>query len=144
MVFDRCRLRSIPISSIARFASGWIGLDHRPALQTSKRPPACLRRSASAIWLRHEFVVQKKRTLCFLASAGAERSGCFPSAGAESGPGASFSFVCASGRFGPGESMPARRRDPLITVLVRKAQVTASADRRCVDTANFLMRWRGW
>src|SRR5688572_23991894 len=54
---------SMPISSIARIASGLTCVASVPALVTSKRSPARSRRMPSAIWLRAELWVHTNRTL---------------------------------------------------------------------------------
>src|SRR5580700_8723314 len=54
---------SIPISPIASTASGFNPLGSVPALSGSNSPPATWRKYPSAIWLRAELPVQRKRTL---------------------------------------------------------------------------------
>src|SRR5271165_3629652 len=60
---------SIPSSRMTAMASGrtWVG--RVPALNTSKRLPAMLRKRPSAIWLRAELPVQRMRTR-FLSGIG--------------------------------------------------------------------------
>src|SRR5204863_4638973 len=53
---------STPASRITSTASRFSPTCLVPALKTSKRPPARCRSQPSAIWLRHEFPVQRKST----------------------------------------------------------------------------------
>ena len=59
---ENCREISTPTSRIASIASGCTTPGFRPALNASKRPPPRCRSHPSAIWLRQEFPVHKKRT----------------------------------------------------------------------------------
>jgi hypothetical protein len=60
--FERCPEISIPIWAIDRIASGRTDDGATPALSTSNRSPAIIRKSPSAIWLRAEFPVHRIRT----------------------------------------------------------------------------------
>src|SRR5580765_1825687 len=53
---------SIPRSAIASMARGFTDVFSVPALAASKRSPASVRSSPSAIWLRAELCVQRNRT----------------------------------------------------------------------------------
>src|SRR5215210_1108817 len=59
----------MPISSIARMASGLTWVASVPALITSKRSPARYRSSPSAIWLLAELWVHRNRTLLFCSTS---------------------------------------------------------------------------
>jgi hypothetical protein len=63
--FDSCCEMSMPISRITSTASGCNPRGVIPALSASKRSLAMSRRKASAIWLRAELPVQRKRTFGF-------------------------------------------------------------------------------
>src|SRR5580658_6877564 len=66
---------SIPISLITSTASGFNPLGSIPALSGSNSAPATWRKYPSAIWLRAELPVQRKRTFG-LDTGVLRRSGC--------------------------------------------------------------------
>src|SRR5688572_1553476 len=65
---------SVFFSAIARIASGFTAVFSVPALPASKRSPAMARRNPSAIWLRAELWVHRKRTLGLVTGGDAPRS----------------------------------------------------------------------
>src|SRR5580692_7499247 len=81
--FEVCREMSIPISFMASTASGFKPFGSTPALSGSNSLAATWRKYPSAIWLRAEFPVQRKRTFgldtgvlrCRRAAAGSTAGG---------------------------------------------------------------------